>query len=462
MDEVRSKPVEEIRRLILNREISAHCLCTHFINRIESDPHGAVTSILRKSALREARRLDQAISEGKAAGLLAGIPVAIKDNINAKSATCTAGLPQLKRFRPKKDARIIESIRHAGAIVVGMTATDSGAFGVTTPQVIHPKYPEKIVGGSSGGSAAAVSAELCKFAIGTDTGGSIRIPAACCAIAGFKPTYSRELLAGIRPLALSYDHVGPMAASLPDLRYISEALFTKPAECEQSGNLQNMRIGIPKSYFYDASVEVQKMMLEVESCCEKNKLDFRTVEIPSPEDILPHHLVLSLTEAALYHLEKFAEDVADYPKIAIDSIELGRSYSSRDCHKALQGSLRFAKTLNQVFDSVDILILPTLPMPTPDRGIDSVVLDGRRHSVLEALIRYTAVFNQTRLPVVASPWYVAEHDFWGSLQFVGAKDSDLRLLQLAEQFAECCGEHASSHRKGASCAPANTVGASSC
>ncbi len=434
MDEISSKSIQEIHRLILGRQISAEALCKYYLNRIKADTHGAFTCVLGQSALDCAQLIDRQISKGKKPGSLAGIPVAVKDNIDTVPAVCAAGLPQFRSYRPKLDAKFVSNLRQNGAVIVGLTATDSGAFGVTTPSVSNPKFSNKTVGGSSGGSGAAVAAELCKFAIGTDTGGSIRIPAACCGIAGFKPSYGTFNLDGIRPLAYSYDHVGPLAASVADLRYVMEALLSTDIDSGKSNRYGPVRIGIPELYFSDASSCIHEMMAEVKDYCEESQMEVHKVDIPLASELIPDHLVLSLTEAALYHIDNFPNEIPNYPKIALNSIRLGESYSSCDYVRAKQATTKTSEKLNRVFDQVDFLILPTLPVSVPMNDAQSVILNNEKIDVLDALIRYTAPFNQFGTPVVVLPWRSARGNHLGSLQLAGPKNSDFQLLEFAQNF----------------------------
>ena len=179
----------------------------------------AFTDVLSAQALAEAEAAD-----ANPASPLHGVNIAVKDNIDTAGALCSAGLPFLAERRATKDAVVVAALRAAGAVILGMTATDSGAFGVVTPAVTNPNHPSLIAGGSSGGSAAAVAAGLCDAALGTDTGGSVRIPAACCGVYGFKPTYGVISVAGIRPLTERFDHVGILARTIAEIHKITTAL----------------------------------------------------------------------------------------------------------------------------------------------------------------------------------------------------------------------------------------------
>ena len=185
---------------------------------------GCYTDLLHDSAMKEAAASDERRSNGQVKGPLDGVPIAIKDLIDTTPARCSAGLEHLKNYRPATDATVVRRLREAGAVILGVTASDPGAFSTATPQVINPLAPERTAGGSSGGSGAAVASSLAFGAIGTDTGGSVRIPAACCSICGFKPTWGRVDATGVRPLAPSLDHIGTLARSVTDLQILQSII----------------------------------------------------------------------------------------------------------------------------------------------------------------------------------------------------------------------------------------------
>jgi Asp-tRNA(Asn)/Glu-tRNA(Gln) amidotransferase A subunit family amidase len=378
-------------------------------------------------------------------GALAGIPVVVKDNIDTVPAVCSAGLPSLSDYRPEYDAAVVKRLREQGAIIIGVAATDSGAFGVVTPSVKNPKYPGKIAGGSSGGPAAAVAAGFCKVAIGTDTGGSIRIPAACCGISGLKPTFGRVPSIGVRPLSVSVDHVGPLALRISDLRAVME-IFPGTSQNESGQACGSKKIGVPTAYFADASAEVKGVVEEAAQCCRDLGHSIQNVSIPTPDEIIPTHLILSLTEAARFHLGTAQRDIAGYPKTAKEGILLGQSYLSHEHANAIDIRRHFVSQINNVFADVDFLLLPTLPLLPPDTDENEVSVGTRSMSILQALIRYTAAFDQSGHPALAMPWKVSNSDSIGSIQIVGRLDSDLQLLAFAEQIEKARDEHQSSRR----------------
>jgi aspartyl-tRNA(Asn)/glutamyl-tRNA(Gln) amidotransferase subunit A len=420
--------------------VSAADACSALLDRISevNGQIGAFTDVLRETALFEARRVDALVEDGRPTGRLGGWPLAVKDNIDTVPARCSAGLPFLADRRPQTDAKVVSQLREEGAVIVGVTNTDSGAFGVTSPEVVNPRHPDLIAGGSSGGSAAAVAAGLCIAALGTDTGGSVRIPAACCGVMGFKPTRSRISTLGVRPLASSFDHVGILSDRVDRIRAVYEVLDTAPGEAREGGGQGSAVpvVGIPSSFFADAQEEVLQRMSTVAELLRDMGVPVREVMVEPPDEIVQSHLVLSLTEAALAHLDINGRAALEvYPETAREGIRLGRSYTAAEHLLAMRHSSAFIAQIDEVLGAVDFLLLPTLPMSPPRRGTTSVDLDGRPLGVLEALIRYTAVFDQTGHPVIALPLYTGKDQVPGSIQLVGRMNGDHELLDFAERVA---------------------------
>jgi aspartyl-tRNA(Asn)/glutamyl-tRNA(Gln) amidotransferase subunit A len=440
MNDIRDHSIHHLREMIATGKISATKLCVETLQRVaqQNGKMGILTDVLSVSALREANDVDRHVAAGERVGRLAGITIAIKDNIDTVPAVCSAGLPSLSNYSPVQDATVVARLREEGAIIIGVAATDSGAFGVVTPNVKNPDYPIRIAGGSSGGSAAAVAAGFCKVAIGTDTGGSIRIPAACCGIAGLKPTFGRIPMEGVRPLSVSFDHVGPLALRVADLRSVME-IFPGKGQRDNDQELGPKKIGIPKSYFSDAAPKVKQVVEDVAQCCIELGHHIQIVSLPSPDEIIPSHLILSLTEAARFHLETAAKDIATYPVAAKEGVLLGQSYLSPDYKTAIKQRRDFVSRINNVFKEVDFLLLPTLPVLPPEIGETEVCIGENKMNVLQALIRYVAAFNQSGHPVLALPWPTSNATRMGSVQLVGQKGEDMQLLAFAEQIEEVRG-----------------------
>lgn len=393
---------------------------------------GGYSQIIELSALAEAAASDARRGAGATLGPLDGIPVAVKDLIDTQPAVCKAGLDHLADYVPTRDATVVAALRNAGAVIIGVTETDPGAFSTDTPRAINPLDPDRTVGGSSGGSAAVVAAGLAFAAIGTDTGGSIRIPAACCSIFGFKPTWGRVPTLGVRPLAPSFDHVGPLARSVADLVAMQEILdpglaFDGPREGEFS-------LGTCGSYYADAAPEVQASVLAVIQKLRANGVLMRDVDLLPPDDVLAFHMISVPKEAADYHTRSFPDAWQYYPEVARATVEAGRKATTADYALSEERRRGAIAIVDAALADVDAIILPTMPVDAPLRSLPEIQVGRRTMTRLETAIRYTALFNQTGHPVVSMPVTSLPDGRALSVQLVGKRAGDAALLALARRI----------------------------
>jgi aspartyl-tRNA(Asn)/glutamyl-tRNA(Gln) amidotransferase subunit A len=421
-----SATIAVLRKRIALRELSATALCEEVLATIERDDPRirAMSDVIASSALKEAGDADRAAPASPGAPRLDGVPIVVKSNIDVTPAVCDAGLPHIRGHRPIADAEVVVRLRAAGAVIVGTAETDSGGFGVTTPRVTNPSSPRSIAGGSSGGAAAAVAARFCKAAIGTDTGGSVRIPAACCGIVGFKPTFARVSTRGVRPLVPSADHVGVLAATVEDVRSVMDVIDPGFPELPPWSLSGLPVIGIATSYLTRCSPEVADAFSEWMMRCVEIGCAVREVELPDPDETLASHLVLSLSEAALAYADDPAT-VARLPEAARESIQLGLAYGHAEHLAARHQLAEFSRILHAALERVDVLALPTLPIPVPDRA------SAAGDHMLKALIRFTSPFNQSGHPALAMPWVQSPGGDTASIQLVGRSHQDRQLLEMA-------------------------------
>jgi Asp-tRNA(Asn)/Glu-tRNA(Gln) amidotransferase A subunit family amidase len=392
---------------------------------------GAITGELPAAARRKAQAIDDSRRRGAQLGPLAGIPVAVKDLIDTRTAICSAGLPFLADYRPTGDAAVVRRLRRAGAVILGVTATDPGAFGVRTAAVRHPQHPALTVGGSSGGSGAAVAAGLCYAALGSDTGGSIRIPAACCAVAGLKPTRGRLPLAGVRPLVASLDHVGPLARRVADLVIVEAAL--DPAAFRRRGKAGRARsvVGHDPSFHQDADAAVNHATAATLDACRALGAEIREVRLPAPDEVLRLHGVIFAAESTAYHMGAFAEHRSLYSDVARAMFELAERHRGYDYVRAMDERAAMTARVLSLHEDVDFILLPTLPVLTPERAAETIRIGGSDVEFTLALIRYTCLFNHTGQPVVAMPSALARGGVAASVQLVGNRGDDAATLDFA-------------------------------
>jgi Asp-tRNA(Asn)/Glu-tRNA(Gln) amidotransferase A subunit family amidase len=410
---------------------TARDICADAIDAARSSRFGAFSDIIGEAALAEAEASDLRRRRRQGLGSLDGVPIAVKDLIDTTPAICKAGLEHLASYRPTADAAVVQRLRKAGAVIIGVTETDPGAFSTDTPQVINPLAPSRIAGGSSGGSAAAVAAGIVPGAIGTDTGGSIRIPAACCSIYGFKPTWGRVDDDGVRPLARSLDHVGPMATNIADLCLLQSVLEGGKSRMLHSATFSSVRLGTSQPYFADADAAVSSATKHVFKRLIGAGATIAESQLPSPDEVLAFHMVNLPKEAADYHDTLFQQEWRSYPDIARDTVSLGKNVSDHDFEAAERRRRRCRDAVDAALSEVDAIILPTMPVDAPLRAANTVILGDRSVTKLEATIRYTALFNQTGHPVVSMPAYLMPDGRALSVQLVGRRGEDNALLSLA-------------------------------
>lgn len=421
-------------------QLSAAALVDGCLQRIEdaNDWLGALTEVLAAQARARALEIDRRRAAGDTLSPLAGVPIVIKDNIDTTPATCAAGFEAFADHRPEADAPLVAALRRAGAIVVGVGATDSAGFEARTPAVTHPLAPGRSVGGSSGGPAAAVLAGMALAAVGTDTGGSVRIPAACCGLAGFKPTWGRVSTQGVRPLAWTLDHAGPMAPCVRDLRLVMDVLDPRlaatagPVPCRP-------RLGMDRAAFADADTANRRAMERVADACRELGAEVVDVTLPPPQDFrLPHWRIFS-TEAAAYYLGEEPERVERLPEGPRGIV---RAAGQESAMRYLWNQRRRDQLMTQVdalLAGADAILMPTLPVVPPPVSADSVRVGEQDMEFTAAMIWYTCPFNHTRHPVVSLPVLDVAPGVGASVQLVGRRDGDAMLLALAERVEAALG-----------------------
>lgn len=421
------------------REISAVELIESTLRRIEAlNPRiNAFREVIADRALADARRIDDLRARCEPLGALAGLPIGIKEIVDTTPAVCSAGLSFRSDQRPQQDAAVTAVLRQAGAIVAGVTITDPGAFGVRTAEVVHPQQPALSTGGSSGGSAAALAAELCFAAIGTDTGGSIRIPSACCAVVGLKPTRSRVSLDGVLPLVWSLDHVGPMTTEAADLEAIASVL--DPEAFRGGVAMRKGVVGYDPSYCADAEDEIKRHFEAVLETCRSMGSSVVEVRLPSPDEAMAVHGIIFSVEALAFHLGRFAEHEYEYPPVAREMFRYAQSLRAEDYVRASRRREALTRRVDALFDSVDIVLVPTLPLLRPDKDASGFDVGGRWIDFTFALIRYTALFDHTGHPVVAMPMGLIDVGVASSVQVVAARNADSIAVAFARDLEAALG-----------------------
>jgi Asp-tRNA(Asn)/Glu-tRNA(Gln) amidotransferase A subunit family amidase len=409
-------------------EVTATELTEIALLRIEAlNPSlNALREVFVESALREAHLVDEARRAGRALGSLAGLPVVIKENIDTTPGTCSAGLDFLDRRKPMTDAWATAKVRTAGAIVLGTSISDPGGFGTRTALVRHPSYAGLTVGGSSGGSAAALAAGLCLGALGTDTGGSIRIPASCCEIVGLKPTKGRLSTRGVFPLAWTLDHVGPMAARVADLQHLLHALDPMVLNIEKSAS--KGVLGYDPEYYLDAEPAILESFDALLRLCSELGFRLQRISLPKLLDILPVHAKIFSCESGAFYLDKLMDHAQSFPSEAKSTFDYLRGLRPQDYVLADRQRSVFKSHVEKIFETIDFILTPTLPVLSPPLTATGFTIGGQWTDFTYALVRYTALFNHTGHPALCQPGVSVATGGRPGIQIIGRLNADAELL----------------------------------
>jgi aspartyl-tRNA(Asn)/glutamyl-tRNA(Gln) amidotransferase subunit A len=426
----------EQARMVREGEASSGELVERALERIDrlDGRVGAFVVVLAERARAEAGERDAERRRGVVTGPLHGVPVAVKDLIDVAGVVTAAGSPKLAGNLASRDAEVVARLRAAGAVVVGKTRTHEFAYGVVTPGTVNPWDPGRIAGGSSGGSAAAVAAGLVPAALGSDTAGSIRIPASCCGIVGLKPTWGRVPATGVWPLSWSCDHVGPMAATVADVALLDQVLASEPVGtggAAPAAPPDPPRIG--RIVGDDLGPVDPAVAAAVDELCRRLETAGATLD----EVVLPlgaargSVAAVVLAEAAAAHarlLEETGE--AGYSRAMLAMMRIGRSALAGEYLTGLRYRGRFAAEVEERLAGRDALLLPTLPCAAPAAGERTVTIAGTEVGVQAALTRLPGPFNCSGSPVVSLPAGLAGGLPVG-VSLVGRIGGDRALLRLA-------------------------------
>ena len=422
-----SVPGEDARALeiadeVHSRRTSARAVVAAALDRIAARDAAlnCFTAVLRDAALAEAERIDRLTAAGGDPGPLAGVPFAVKNLFDVAGVTTLAG-SRINRERPpaERDAAAVAALRRAGAVLVGCLNMDEYAFGFTTENTHYgptrnPHDPTRIAGGSSGGSAAAVAAGLVPLSLGSDTNGSIRVPAALCGVFGLKPTYGRVSRAGVVLFAASFDHVRPFARSVRDLAVAFDALqgpdpadpvcAERPAELcagELGRGIAGLRIGVADGHF--ARLAEPASLEAVERVARAPGAN-RRVTIPEANRARFAAMVITSSEGAHYHLETLKRRAGDFDPRTRDRFRAGALIPASHYFHAQRFRAWFKERVREVFRDVDVVLAPTTPFPAPRIGAPpTTTVAGVEVPMRAHLGVFTQPLSCIGLPVISAP-----------------------------------------------------------
>ena len=386
--------------------------------------------------------LDEERRRGVDRGPLHGMPVSVKDLIDVAGQPTTAASRVRRGHVATRDAPVVQRLREAGAVLIGKTNLHEFALGTTSEEsafgpVRNPHDVTRSAGGSSGGSAAAVATGMGIASIGSDTGGSIRIPAAACGVVGLKPSLGEVPTAGVVPLSATLDHVGPLARTVEDAANVWAVLAGRPIP--RLDPPRTFTLGALGGYFTALlSAEVRG---EFENALERLRTCGVTIEprtVHGTETIIDTYTSISLPEAAHWHAATLDKRPDDYQPPVRERLERGRTIAAVSYVRAMETRELLRRAVDAALDHCDALVLPTLPIVAPPLGAVEVTTDsGDTIPVRAAMLRLTQLFNVTGHPAISLP--IASHGLPVGLQLVGHRDRTERLLSLASPCARMGG-----------------------
>jgi aspartyl-tRNA(Asn)/glutamyl-tRNA(Gln) amidotransferase subunit A len=428
--------IADVAALIESRALSPVDLVRSCLARIDAGASSnAFITVLTDAAAEEARKAEADIAAGRYRGTLHGIPVSIKDLVDVAGAPTTSGSAMPPR-RPAADASVVARLRAAGAIVIGKTNLHEFAFGTTSDEsafgpVRHPKDPRRSPGGSSGGAAVALVEGMCFGSVGTDTGGSIRIPSAACGTVGLKPTIGELPCDGIVPLSTTLDHVGPMARTVADATVLFHAMKGQRG-APVTPAPGTLRFGIPRAYLCD------RLDPEVRHALDRSRETLAAAGHTVVDVAIDHaewtpdvYLHIVLPEAARFHAPMLETSADKYSPGVRLRLEMGRYLLAEDYVRAMGLREHLTRAVDRALDGVDALLLPALAIPAPPLGAASVEVDGAKEPIRAVMLRLTQLFNISGHPAVALPAGTTSDGWPVGLQLVGFHGRTERLLDVA-------------------------------
>jgi len=444
-------------RAIARGELKPVELTEAVLHRVEglNDRMRPFITIMAEHAIKSAAKAERDLAANKPIGPLHGVPISLKDLYDTAGTLTTAGSKVFADRIPVEDGTIVGKLKEAGAVIVGKNNLHEFAYGATT---INPHYgtarnpwnPEYISGGSSGGSASAVALSMGFASLGSDTGGSIRIPASLCGVVGLKPTYGRCSLRGIVPLCWSMDHPGPIAQTVEDVAILLEVIagydpsdpFSQDRPVPRyraalTGTVKSLRIGVPRSYFFDG-LEPQVESAIHGALHSFERLGATITEIHLPMAPLQRGIWTQIAspEAFSFHEQSLKTQGDQYGADVRTRLEAGGLLLSVDYVRAQRARTLMKDACKKVFQTVDVLVMPSIPISPPRIDQPMVQRGVNTEPTGVALTRCTRHFNITGLPAISVPCGFTSDGLPIGMQIAGRAFDESTVLRAAHAYEQ--------------------------
>jgi aspartyl-tRNA(Asn)/glutamyl-tRNA(Gln) amidotransferase subunit A len=459
------RTIADLGRALRARALTASAAVERCLHAIEKHRSlNAFITVLADEARNQARQADAEIAAGRYRGPLHGVPISIKDLIDVEGSSTTAASRVRDGHRAVSDATCVARLRAAGAIFVGKTNLHEFALGTTNEDSAfgparHPLDPTRSPGGSSGGSAVSVLADMAYASIGTDTGGSIRIPSAICGLVGLKPSIGEVPTDGVVPLSRTFDHVGPLCRSVEDAAIVHSALCGMPHRPATPVPARGFRLGVLHGYFTALlDPDVESNVERTYARLGEAGVELRNIDVRHTDLISAVYTVIALAEAAAVHTKTLEQRPDEYTPNVRMRLETGRYILAEDYLRALRSRDVLTDEIDTAMDGLDGLLLPALPIPAPVIGMATVRIGESDEQVRAITLRLTQPFNVTGHPAIAIPCGRTRSGLPVSLQIVGHRGHTFALLALAQSIesqvdADSIASSGSANRRSASSTP---------
>ena len=440
-------PLIEVAEKIRTREVSPVEVTQSALARLEQvEPSlNAFVTITADLALDQAKMAEKEIGDGGYRGPLHGIPLGVKDLYDTAGVKTTSSSAQRSDYVPEADSASVAKLYDAGMILIGKTHTHEFAYGATTPTTGNPWAPDRTPGGSSGGSGAAVGAGVVPVALGSDTGGSIRIPAALCGTVGLKPTFGRASRVGVASLSWSLDHVGPLSRNVVDAGLVMGAMsgydrrdpgtVDVPVPDMVAGidaGVAGKRIGIPANYFNERlDPEAAAAAAAAAATLESLGAELVEVTIPMAEFVISTEWAIMMPEATAYHQDYLLNSPEKFTDETRTLLEVGAAVPATDYVNAMRLRTQIQAAWREMYASIDVVLAPTLVAAATLRADPFVRwADGTEEASTAAYVRYSAPANVTGLPSLSVPAAFTAAGLPLGVQIIGKPFAEPEILQV--------------------------------